>query len=127
MSISAHALSSCLNVNYELSFEKLHKLSKKCTPSQIMSYKISLKLHKVFNETEPNLQTETVRLFEQTVCSCRQITFELYRNNSYKIGMNTSANKFYHINKLIGLNKLNMNFVHYKKHMKIQFLKFGKT
>ena len=41
--------------------------------------------------------------------------------------MNTQANKFYHINKLIGLDKLNMSFVHYKKLMKIQFLKNGKT
>ena len=77
LSISAHALRSCLHVNYDLSFENLHKQSKKCTPKQIMLYKTSLKLHTVFNETDPSLKTETVRLFEQTVCSRRQLTFEL--------------------------------------------------
>ena len=41
--------------------------------------------------------------------------------------MNTMANKFYHISKLIGLDKLNYGFLHYKNVMKIQFLKFGKT
>ena len=92
-----------------------------------MMYKISLKLHKVLNENEPNLKTETIALFEQTICSRRQITFELYRSNAYRIGMNTSANKLYHISKLIGLDKLNLSFVHYKKLMKIQFLKNGKT
>ena len=66
-------------------------------------------------------------LFEQTVCSRRQISFKLYRNNAYKIGMNTAANKFYHITKMIGLDKLILSFVHYKKIMKTQFLKYGKT
>ena len=75
-------------------------------------------------ETTP-FKTETVRLFEQTVCSCRQVNFELYRNNPYRICMNTAANKFYHFNKLIGLDKLNLGFVHYKKLMKYQFLKNG--
>ena len=41
--------------------------------------------------------------------------------------MNTTANKLYHINKLIGLDKLNMTFVHFKKLMKVQFLKNGVT
>ena len=48
-------------------------------------------------ESDPSLKTETIRLFEQTVCSRRQLTFELYRNNTTKIGMNTAASKFYHI------------------------------
>ena len=49
----------------------------------------------------------------------------MYRNNKSKIGMNTTANKFYHINNLIGLDMLNKNFVHFKKLAKIQFLKNG--
>ena len=35
--------------------------------------------------------------------------------------MNTTANKLYHLNNLIGLNMLNFNFVHFKKLAKIQF------
>ena len=92
-----------------------------------MLYKTSLKLHKVFNETDPILKTETIHLYKQTVCSRRQLTFELYRMNMCKIGMNTTANKFYHLNKLIGLDTLNLGFVHYKKLMKFQFLKNGNT
>ena len=91
-----------------------------------MLYKTSLKLHRVFNETD-TVKTETVRLFEQTVSSCRQVNFELYRNNTYTIGMTTAANKFYHINNLIGLDKLNLGFVHYKKLMKFQFMKNGNS
>ena len=127
LSISANAIRSCLNVNYDLSFENLHKEAKKCTPKQIMLYKISLQLHRVLNSNDHQIKTETIRLFEQVICSRRQLTFELYRNNDLKIGMNTAGNKFYHINKLIGLDKLNLSFVHFKKLMKIQFLKNGKT
>ena len=41
--------------------------------------------------------------------------------------MNTISNKFFHISKLISLDLLNISFVHFKKIMKIQFLKYGKT
>ena len=41
--------------------------------------------------------------------------------------MNATENKLHHISKLIVLEKLNYNYVYYKKHMKIQFLKFGLT
>ena len=47
--------------------------------------------------------------------------------NSYKIGLNTTSSKFYNLKKQIGLATLNLSFVHFKKLMKIQFLKFGKT
>ena len=63
----------------------------------------------------------------QSVFTGRQITFEILRLNNNKIGMNTQANKLYHVTKMIGLDKLNLSFVHYKKIMKTQFLKYGKT
>ena len=64
---------------------------------------------------------------KQSVFSGRQINFEILRDNKTKIGMNTKANKFYHITKLIGLDKLNLSYVHFKKIMRVQFLKYGKT
>ena len=125
LSISANALRTCLNLSYDLSFENVHKQSGKCTPKQIMLYQISLKVHKVLND--PILKTETLHVIEQSVFTSRQITFEILRDNRTKIGMNTQANKFYHITKMIGLEKLNYSFVHFKKIMKNQFLKYGKT
>ena len=41
--------------------------------------------------------------------------------------MNMTANKFYCINNEIGLDMLNLSFVHFKKLAKIQFLKYGTT
>ena len=72
LSISAHALRICLHVKFDLSFENLHKESKKCTPKQIMMYRMSLSLHKIFNSTDTSVTTETIRIFEQTCCSRRQ-------------------------------------------------------
>ena len=74
-----------------------------------------------------NLTTEHVRVLTNIICTSRQLTFEVTRSNVFKIGMNTRSNKFYHLNKLIRLDNLNLGFVHFKKLMKLQFLKFGKT
>ena len=41
--------------------------------------------------------------------------------------MNMAANRFYHISKQVGLDLLNLKFAHFKKLMKIQFLKNGNT
>ena len=40
--------------------------------------------------------------------------------------MNTTGNKLHHINNQIGLDMLNLKFVHYKKLAKFH-LKYGKT
>ena len=90
-----------------------------------MLYQISLNLYKVLND--PLLRTVTITVLEQSIFTSRQINFEILRANRAKIGMNTLANKFYHISKTIGLAKLKLSFVHYKKIMKIKFLKYGKT
>ena len=127
LSVSANALRSCLHCESDISFETIHLKSKKCTPKQIMSYQIALQLHKTVNACYNSITTENICVFEQTVFTRRQLTFEIYRNNNSKIGMNTQANKFYHITKLIAPDKLNLSYVHFKKIMKCQFLKYGKT
>ena len=99
----------------------------KCTPNQIMLYQIALNLHKVINDTDTHISTETSSVLDQVICTRRQLNFETFKNNTYKIGLNTTGNKFYHVSRLIGLDKLNLGFVHFKKIMKIQFLKYGKT
>ena len=128
LSISANALRSCMLSNCnEISFENIHKLCKKCTPSQIMYYQTSLQLHKSINEIYECCTSQHAALLNNIVCTGRQLKFEILRNNRSKIGMNSFSNKFYHVSKLIGLDNLNLTFVHFKKIMKIQFLKNGKT
>ena len=92
-----------------------------------MSYQLSLQLHKSLNEMYNLCTTEHTSILNNIVCTSRQLNFEILRNNRSKIGMNTFSNKFYHITKMISLNNLNLGFVHYKKIMKFQFLKYGRT
>ena len=127
LSISANALRTCLShVGFNVSFVDIHKINSKCTTQQSMLYQIALNLHKFLNSDLP-LTFEKISLFDQMVCGRRQSKFEILRNFQGKIGMNTMANKFYHISKLIGLDQLNLGFVHFKKLAKIQFLKNGNT
>ena len=92
-----------------------------------MLYQQAINLHKIINQ--PNFRNcfEHVTIVDQTVCTSRQLTFKVFRNNSLKIGMNMTANKLHCISDQIRLDSLNLNFVHYKKLAKLQFLKYGKT
>ena len=124
-SISANALKTCTWTNCsEISFENIHKLCKKSTPKQMTSYQASLNLHKILNEDD--CTSEKVRILDRIVCTRRQLNFEIIKDNKGKIGMNSTVNKFYLINKEISLDALNLSFVHFKKLMKYQYLKYEK-
>ena len=88
---------------------------------------MSLKLHKLLNEHDNHLSFELVTIMDQIVCTGRQINFQFLRKFNTKIGLNTTANKLCPLNNLIDLGRLNLNFVHYKKLAKLQFLKNGNT
>ena len=92
-----------------------------------MLYQMSLKLHKLLNEHDNQLSFEHVTIMEQLICTSRQRNFQIYRTFNTKIGLNTTANKLFPLNNLIALDRLNLNFAHYKKLAKIQFLKNGNT
>ena len=111
---------------FDISFVNLHRIHEKCTPEQITLYQMSLKLHKLLNEHENQLSFEHITIMDQIVCTGRQLNFKIMRNFRTKIGLNTTANKLYPLNNQISWDRLNMNFVHYKKLAKIQFLKNGK-
>ena len=128
LSISANALKCCMmSFSCEISFESIHSKCKKCTPSQIMFYQTSILLYKSIHEMQERCTNEHATLLNNIVCTRRQLRFEFIRNNRSKIGMNTFSNKFYHVSNLISLDCLNYKFTHFKKIMKIQFLKNGKT
>ena len=107
LSTSALALRSCLflaNCN-EISFINIHKFHKKCTPEQITNYQLALNLYKTINMSNDTPSTETVRVLNQIICTSRQIFFEIFRTNRFKIGLNSTENKLYHISKQIVLDR----------------------
>ena len=87
----------------------------------------SHKLHKLINDHDYVLSFEHVTVMDQIIYTHRQINFQFFWNCSNKIGMNTTANKLYHLNNQIGLHMLNLKFVNFKKLAKLQFLKNGKA
>ena len=99
----------------------MHKIHKKCTPNQIMLYQQALLLHETVNHEDFPQTFEYVTVVDQTICTSRQLHFQTFRNNNNKIGMNTTANKFYHITNMVGLDMLNTGFVHFKSLPKSSF------
>ena len=94
---------------FEISFEKIHKNHKKCTTSQIMLYQQALQLHKTINHVDFPQTFEQVTVVDQTICTSRQLWFQIFRNNKIKIGMNMTANKCYCLTGQISLQVLNSN------------------
>ena len=92
-----------------------------------MLYQQAIQLHKAINQVDFPQSFEHVTIVEQTECTSRQLQFKIFKNDNRKIGMNMTANKLHCISNQIGLDLLNLMFVHYKKIMKIQFIKYGKT
>ena len=128
ISISANALRSCMLFNCsDISFEDVHKSCKKSTPKQITNFQMVLKLHKLLNEPTFECSLEYVRILDQIVCPCRLTLFRIFKTNNYKIGLNTTANKLFCLNDLIMLDSISYDFIHYKRIMKVQFFKYGKT
>ena len=82
-------------------------------------------LYKILTIDVPSFEKITV--LDQIICTRRQITFQIFKNNSLKIGMNTTANKLYQLSNLISLEQLNRTFYQYKILAKVQFLKYGNT
>ena len=54
-----------------------------------------------------------ITVLNQMICTSRQVNFQICRSNCFKIGKNTTANKFYALNNQIGLGMLNLSFVHF--------------
>ena len=78
-----------------------------------MCFQSALQLHKVWNRDTLNF--ESVSMIDQITLTSRQTLFIIFRNNTTRIGMNTTANKFYQLTSKINLETLNLSFIHLKK------------
>ena len=77
-SASGKALQTCFNIfNLLISFANLHIQFKQANPCQIGNYRLSLQLHKIFND--PDL-IELVHLANQIISTSRQTHFETQKN-----------------------------------------------
>ena len=93
-------------------------------------YQSALQLHKTLNFNMPNFvepSFEAISVMHQMPLTSTQLLFFIFKHNTTKIGMNTTANKFYQLSSKITLDSLGCSFVHFKKLKKTRFLKYGKT
>ena len=116
-----------LHKGFDISFENLHKTHKKCTPTQLSLYHLSISLHRRLNFDETSPCFETLTVLDQIICTSRQINFQIFKTNRLKIGINTTANKLSFLNNKIALDKLNLDKTQFKRHAKSQFLCYGNT
>ena len=81
-------------------------MNNRATPEQILLYKHSLALFRLYNLNEPTLEWCALN-FNQVLTS-RQAKFKSMKSNKLKVGLNALANRFYVLNITInfGLNGL---------------------
>ena len=121
LSVSASALKICTPSYHDrMSFLELHRINNRATPKQMCQYKHALQLHKLINQGLPT--SDWVDLNFQQNFNSRMGTFNLFKNNNYKIGLNLMCNRLTCINGLIGFEWMNYSFECYKIYCKRMFL-----
>ena len=117
LSASSKALKVCCNkYEYELSFINLHKSCGRATPDELMMYKLALCLYKLYN-TDFNT-IEFINLNQNQILTSRQDSFKSLKNNIYKVGHNSLANRLHILNNKIPLKWLNLSMDSFKIHCK---------
>ena len=121
LSASANALKMALhypkrNINYK----ELHRITKRATPEMLSMYKLALLLFKVYNDCWP--LDEWIQLNENQYFTSRQTFFKTNTNNRLICGINALNNRLHHLNGLIKLDHLNLNYDKYKIVCKNQFM-----
>ena len=113
LSASAKALKNCINrFHASTSFKNINILCNRATPNQIMKYKLALCLYKLYNIDFNSLEFALLN-FNQVITS-RQLTFATLKSNRMKVGINSLANRFHHINGNIPFEWLDSSFETFK-------------
>ena len=121
LSASARALKVCNSyADNTMSFEAIHELCKRATPSKMQKYKLAICLHKIYNiEFNP---IEFYLLNNNQVVTSRQRNFIILKSNRTRVGLNSLANRLHTNNGLIPLDWLNLSIETFKVRCKKLFL-----
>ena len=88
-----------------MSYDQLHFINQRATPTQITTYKHALLLHKTYNEN--SMSINWVNMFFNQQFNARSNTVKFFNTSRYKIGNNVLGNRFVHLNNKIEFNWLN--------------------
>ena len=99
------------------SFVNIHKNCKRALPNQIMEFKQTILLHKIFNTHQPSLDWVELN-FNQTITS-REKFYRTVKTNKTKIGNNLLSSRLSILNGKILLDDLNMSLDSFKVKYKL--------
>ena len=123
LSFSANAIKLALHYpKQQISYQNLHIIANRATPEMFCTYKLSLLLHKLYNNEYP-IEEWTFLNFEQILTS-RQTHFKITNNHNLLVGKNAITNRLNSLNDKIPLLWLNKSFVQFKLECKMKFLSF---
>ena len=121
LSASARALFIVTpNYNNVMSFDQVHSLNNRATPSQMMSFKHAILLYKIWNDQ--NYSKEWMALNFQQTFNERNLTVNVFESNNLKVGKNLPVNRLKIINGLIKYEWLNLSINSFKVLCKRVFL-----
>ena len=121
MSASAAPLKLCTPAyDRMMSYERLHLINKRATPTQIMNYKTSLILHKTYNDL--TMSNEFLDLFFNQNFNARAELVNFVDKSNYRVGKNIVTNRFTILNNKIPFTWLNLDLNPFKIKMKTMFL-----
>ena len=115
-----NAIKICLSqLPINTSYETIHRLAKRRTPTQMSTYKHALQLYKLFNSK--NLSDDLISLNVQQNFNGRNEQIQIFNKSNYKVGRNLLANWFQSLNNKIDYSWFNDLFESFKIKCKIYF------
>ena len=127
--LKQHILSASANAlrllhkksDLRISYDQLHRMEKRALPNDLMQYKLSIQLYKVYNGDNMNDDWQDMNV--QQNFNARNNLFQISDYSRLKVGKNVLANRLRILNNQIDLDWLNLSLNSFKIKMKNVFLK----
>ena len=121
LAASANALKTLNNCrDLQISYDQLHRLHKRATPTGMMKYRLSIQLFKTYNGAIIN--DDWMDLNNQQNFNERYNYVQIFDNSKLKIGKNIIMNRLTCLNRSIKYDWLNLSLNGYKLKVKELFL-----
>ena len=113
LSASANAIKLCLTkLPLNTSFESIHTLADRATPTQMSTYKHAIQLYNLYNSTE--MSEDWISLNIQQNFNDRNGKFQIFNISNYKVGRNLLCNRFRQLNNKLDCLWFNESLNSYK-------------
>ena len=105
-----------------LSYERMHNLHKRGKPQDVMKYRLSIQLYKLYNANNQMENVNWMDLNLQQNFNDRNNFVQIFETSKIMIGRNTLVNRFKCLNNTIEYDWLNLSLDTFKVRCKLKFL-----